>query len=105
MELRAVRRDNQDDPATDPRVLESEELDRRIREGWEEWCELLDDLLGSGGMLPSRKLARRVAAFFEDDYWRAEEARVEALRRRIETESPRRRQGRVRVRERSWGLG
>jgi len=103
MELRAVRRDSQDDPPTDARALESEELDRRIREGWEEWCELLDDLLGSGGMLPSRKLARRVAAFFEDDYWRAEEARVEALRRRIETESLHRRQGRAR--ERSWGLG
>jgi hypothetical protein len=99
MELGALRPDNEE-AVTDPRLLEAEELDRRIRAGWEEWCDLLDGLLGSDGMLPSRKLAQRAAAFFEHVYWRAEEARVEALRRRLETESLRRRRGR----DRTWGI-
>jgi len=44
---------------------------------------MLDDLLSTGGMLPSRELASRVVGFFEDGYWRAEGARVEALRRQV----------------------
>lgn len=66
--------------------LPETELDRRIRVGWEEWCDLLDNLLGTGGVLPSRELAGRVVAFFEDAYWRAEEARIEALRRQLSAE-------------------
>ena len=69
------------------------DLDRRIRAGWDEWCELLDGLLGTGGMLPSRELAGRAVAFFEDAYWRAEEARVEALRRQLAAEGLGRRRG------------
>ena len=84
----------------DVRLVEDEELDRRIRAGWEEWCDLVDSLVRSGGMLPSRKLARRAVAFFEDAYWLAEEARVEALRRQFEAESLRRRRGLGRARGR-----
>jgi hypothetical protein len=75
------------DPEPDPdaRHLSDVELDRRIRGGWDVWCDLLDDLLNTGGMLPPRDLAGRVTAFFEDDYWRAEEARTEALRRQLST--------------------
>jgi hypothetical protein len=79
--------------AADIRLVETEELDRRIRAGWEEWCDLVEHLVGSGGMLPSRQLARRAAAFFEDDYWLAEEARMEALRRDLDAEPLRRRRG------------
>ena len=71
------------EPDCDTRSLSDVELDRRIRSGWDVWCELMDDLLGSGGMLPSRELAGRVVVFFEDTYWRAEDARVEALRRQL----------------------
>lgn len=66
------------------RSLADAELDRRIRVGWEIWCDLLDDLLSTGGLPPSRELAGRVLNFFEDAYWRAEDARVEALRRQVE---------------------
>lgn len=89
------------EPDRDTRSLSDGELDRRIRGGWDVWCELLDDLLGSGGMLPSRELAGRVAAFFEDDYWRAEDARVEALRRQLSSLHV----GRSRVSDVSRGLG
>ena len=58
-------------------------LDRAIRLGMDGWCDLLDDLLNTGGMLPSRDLAGRVVSFFEDEYWRAEDARIEALRRQM----------------------
>ena len=71
------------EPDTRPRDLSDGELDRHIRGGWDVWCELLDDLLNTGGMLPSRDLAGRVLAFFENDYWRAEDARIEALRRQM----------------------
>jgi hypothetical protein len=91
MRLAALRSRAASDPVADVRRLEDEELDRRIRAGWDEWCDLADGLVASGGMLPSRELARRAAAFFEDSYWRAEEARVEALRRRLEAEGLRRR--------------
>ena len=37
-------------------------------------------------MLPSRQLAGRVLGFFEDGYWRAEDARVEALCRQSAAE-------------------
>jgi len=74
-------RANQRSP--DVRSLSEVELDRRMRAGWDAWCNLLDDLLSTGGMLPSRELAGRVVAFFEDAYWRAEDARVEALRRQM----------------------
>jgi hypothetical protein len=65
-------------------------LDRQIRAGWDIWCELLDDLLSTGGMLPSRELAGRVVGFFEDFYWKAEDARVEALRRQMAYQQMRR---------------
>lgn len=60
------------------------ELDARIRAGWELWCDLLEELVHTDGMLPSRQLAGRLVAFFEDTYWRAEEARGEVLRRQFE---------------------
>ena len=85
----------------DARRLAGEELDRRIRSGWDEWCELLEGLLGTGGMLPSRELAGRVVVFFEDAYWRAEDARVEAFRRQLATDALRR-HGEV---DRAWGIG
>lgn len=93
MRLTAMRPQNERGSAADVRRLADEELDRRIRAGWEEGCDLVDGLVASEGMLPSRVLARRAAAFFEDSYWRAEEARVEALRRRLEAEGLRRRRG------------
>ena len=71
----------------DPRCLSDSELDQCIRGGWEVWCDLLDDLHNTGGMLPSRDLAGRVTLFFEDAYWRAEEARTEVLRRQMATVS------------------
>jgi hypothetical protein len=73
------------DPTRDPRHMSDVELDRLIRTGWDDWCDLLDNLLNTGGMLPPRELAGRVTAFFEDNYWRAEEARTEALRRQMAT--------------------
>ncbi|MDF1595736.1 MAG: hypothetical protein P1T08_06525 [Acidimicrobiia bacterium] len=73
------------EPDPDARQLSDVELDRRIRTGWDVWCDLLDDLLNTGGMLPPRDLAGRVTAFFEDGYWRAEAARTEALRRQLST--------------------
>lgn len=87
-------------PMRDVRTLTGVELDRRIRAGWDDWCELLDDLLSTGGMLPSRELAGRVVAFFEDQFWRAEDARVEALGRQLATQGLRR----CRVTVRSRGI-
>ena len=87
-------------PTRDVRTLTGVELDRRIRAGWDDWCELLDDLLSTGGMLPSRELAGRVLGFFEDEYWRAEDARVEALGRQLAAQGLRRR----RVTEGSRGI-
>ena len=77
-------------PTRDVRTLTGVELDRRIRAGWDDWCELLDDLLNTAGMLPSRELAGRVLGFFEDGYWRAEDARIEALRRQLADQGLRR---------------
>lgn len=77
----------------DARTLTDAELDRRIRAGWDTWCDLLDDLLNTGGMLPSRRLAGRVVGFFEDSYWCAEDARVEALRRGMASRQQQRRRG------------
>jgi len=77
----------------DVRTLTDAELDHRIRAGWDIWCDLLDDLLNTGGMLPSRPLAGRVVGFFEDSYWWAEDARVEALRREMVSRHPQRRRG------------
>lgn len=77
----------------DVRTLTDAELDRRIRAGWDTWCDLLDDLLSTGGMLPSRPLAGRVVGFFEESYWCAEDARVEALRREVASRFPQRRRG------------
>lgn len=85
----------------DVHLVGGDELQRRIRVGWDEWCDLLDGLVGSGGMLPSRDLVRRARGFFEDSYWRAEEARVEALRRDLEVQARSRRRGL----DRSWGIG
>lgn len=65
------------------RRLTDVELDERIRNGWDVWCELLDELLSTGGILPPSQLAARTVAFFEGDYWRAEDARIEALRREL----------------------
>jgi hypothetical protein len=84
----------------DVRTLTGVELDRRIRAGWDDWCELLDDLLSTGGMLPSRELTGRVLGFFEDGYWRAEDARVEALGRQLAAQDLRR----CRVTDRSRGI-
>lgn len=84
----------------DAHTLTDLELDKRIRGGWDIWCELLDDLLSTGGMLPSRELARRVVVFLDDQYWRAEEARVEALRREIASQTLRR----CRVTDQSRGI-
>lgn len=85
----------------DTRTLTDVELDRQIRAGWDIWCDLLEDLLSTGGMLPSHQLASRVVGFFEDGYWRAEEARVEALRRQMASQHLRR----CRVADRSRGIG
>ena len=87
-------------PSSDAHVLTDVELDERIRGGWDIWCELLDDLLSTGGMLPSRELAGRVAGFFEGEYWSAEDARVEALRRHIASQTLRR----CRVTDQSRGI-
>lgn len=70
-------------PELEARRLTDVDLDERIRSGWDIWCELLDELLSTGGMLPSSQLATRTVAFFEGDYWRAEDARIEALRREL----------------------
>ena len=83
-----------------PRVLPDGELDRRIKAGWEEWGELLDGLVSTGGMLPSRELVGRVLSFFDETYWNAEDARIEALRRQYRAEASRR----CRSPDRSWGL-
>jgi len=74
----------------DVRSLTEDELNREICLGMDDWCDLLDDLLNTGGMLPSRDLAGRVVSFFEDEYWRAEDARIEALRRQMIDRSRRR---------------
>jgi hypothetical protein len=67
----------------DVQAMTEGQLDSEIRLGMDDWCDLLDDLLNTGGMLPSRDLAGRVVSFFEDGYWRAEDARIEALRRQM----------------------
>ena len=85
---------------TDAHILTDLELDQRIRGSWDVWCELLDDLLSTGGMLPSRELAGRVAGFFEGEYWLAEDARVEALRRHLASQTVRR----CRVADQSRGI-
>jgi hypothetical protein len=64
-------------------AMSEDELDREIQLGMDNWCDLLDDLLNTGGMFPSRNLAGRVVTFFEDGYWRAEDARIEVLRRQM----------------------
>jgi hypothetical protein len=84
----------------DVQTLSGVELDRRIRSGWDDWCELLDDLLSTAGMLPSRDLAGQVVGFFEDEYWRAEDARIEALRRQLAANDVRR----CRMTDRSRGI-
>ena len=88
-------------PDLEARRLTDVELDERIRSGWDVWCELLDALLSTGGMLPSSQLAARTVAFFEGDYWRAEDARIEALRRELTS----RRISHVGAREQVRGLG
>ncbi len=96
--------DDTEEPArsTDdaPRLLSDGELDRRIKAGWDEWVELLDGLVSTAGMLPSRELVGRVLSFFDEVYWSAEDARVEALRRQYRAEASRR----CRSPDRSWGL-
>ena len=67
----------------DVHAMSEDELDREVQLGMDNWCDLLDDLLNTGGMLPSRDLAGRVVSFFEDGYWRAEDARIEVLRRQM----------------------
>lgn len=68
------------------------ELDRRIQAGWEEWCELLEALIKTEGMLPPQRLVTQVLSFFDNGYWEAEDARIEALRRRFRTDADRCRQ-------------
>lgn len=58
-----------------------EQLDTLIRAGWERWCELSDELSSTGGMLPTPELVEQLMEFLAKDYWPAEHARVEALRR------------------------
>ena len=87
-------------PDGTPRLVPDRELDRRIKAGWEEWSELLDGLVSTGGMLPSRELVGRVLSFFDETYWSAEDARVEALRRQYRAEATRR----CRNADRSGGL-
>lgn len=65
----------------DIRGVASSELDRRIRVGADEWSQLQDDLLATGGMLPTPALVARLVHFVEATYRQAEDARVEALRR------------------------
>lgn len=65
----------------DLRGLADQELDRRIAAGFEVWSGIQDALMATSGMPPSRKLAAQVIDYFEGSYWRAEEARVEAVRR------------------------
>lgn len=77
----------------DVHTMTEDELNSEIRLGMDDWCDLLDDLLAPGGMLPSRDLAGQVVNFFEDEYWRAEEARVEVLRRQMVNRGRRRRCG------------
>jgi hypothetical protein len=89
-----------DVPELAVRRLTDEELDQRIRGGWEAWSDLLDELLSTGGMLPSPQLAARTAEFFEGEYWRAEDARIEALRRQLTA----RRVGHVRAQDHVRGL-
>ena len=84
----------------DARTLTNGELEGQIRAGWDVWCDLLDDLLSTGGMLPSRELADRVVGFFDNGYWRAEDARVEALRRQAGSAAIER----CRVTDRSRGI-
>ena len=38
----------------DVHTMTEDELDREIRLGLDDWCDLLDDLLNTCGMLPSR---------------------------------------------------
>lgn len=64
-------------------LLASEELDRRVKDGWDQWCELADDLLATNGTLPSPELVGRLLRFFEDSYWRAEQAHDEVLNREL----------------------
>lgn len=101
MDAVAFQGDDENRALDDTRSLAGAELDRRIRAGWDEWCDLLDGLLSTGGMLPSRDLAGRVVTFFEDTYWRAEDARVEALRRQLTAEGLRR----PAAIDRGWGIG
>jgi hypothetical protein len=82
------------------RHLTAYELDQRIRGGWDAWCELLDELLSTGGMLPSPQLAARTTEFLQGEYWRAEDARIEALRRQMTS----RRIGQVQARDQVRGL-
>ena len=83
-----------------PRLMSDGELDRRIKAGWEEWGELIDGLVSTAGMLPPRELVGRVLNFFDEMYWSAEDARLEALRRQYRAEASRR----CRSPDRSWGL-
>lgn len=63
------------------RSLSDEALDHRISAGLDAWSEIQEELLATGGMPPSRRLAGRVVNYLEGAYWLAEEARVEAVRR------------------------
>jgi hypothetical protein len=90
----------QEVPELEVRRLTGVELDERIRSGWDVWCELLDELLSTGGMLPSPQLAARAVEFFEGEYWRAEDARIEAFRRELTS----RRVSQIRARDQLRGL-
>lgn len=71
------------EPNPSIKLVAGDELDRRILEGWEEWCEIAEELTAVGGTLPSPQLAGRVLRFFEAGYWRAEEAHAEQIRREL----------------------
>ena len=63
--------------------VSDETLDSQIREGWERWCELIEEVVSSQGMLPSPEVAMGLAAFLSGDYWSGKAARVEAPRRAL----------------------
>lgn len=85
-----------DIPVTRPpdlRDLTAVELDLHIREAWDFWCDLLENLLRTEVVLPSRDLAGRMVRFFENRCSLAEDARVEALRLQASAHNSRRNRG------------
>ncbi len=72
----------------DIRCVPLDELDRRVRAAAEVWETLVDEC-ASSGMLPSPPVASLLTSFLERDYWIAEEAHIEGLRRRTHSDRTR----------------